>query len=522
MKRQPTYKFLVKIFWFIFIGFVMTGDRLLAQNNSVDTIEPLEYKEKLEAIEKFALGVCRDIPLYTSTSLKELSTNGKVECFSFFKKIINISFENTGKDSLTETFGILQQDMARLLLRNVDCRENLAKLLSERLIYRVDSETPSNIPVAMKRFSNNDQISTINGVESDIQLASDNDIDLEKFFTYDSFFAMSYKMKKVDGVYKINSMEDGYKDFTRGGIVTNCSNCNSLDEGVTLGNFPILDIMIVNKSNDVRVARSVSILVDESQINGSPYIEFTSCHLFPGVILGLNQGESKILNIDFNFSLEMSEKEALKTIKSSARLPYTVTSTSASNDNRFYFDFADYLKKDGYISSYKKRKNKGTFNHEESMKYFYSFNYSRQKTKTNNVFASGIMKITGTFEDQTIEKTVKVILAIPVYPAQLAIGDYTPSQAAAKVMLKSTGKNYQITIPVNVNLEPNKPQRFFVQIGAPRSSLHKFKILINSLNGLLLSESKFDIDIFAPKLRQKITYTWDSQGWDEPARGMDD
>jgi len=108
--------------------------QLVCYNLTFSQQEQLTYIDKLEAIEKFSLKICSDIPLYSSSSSSGLSAKGKTELNALLKKFGNISIDVEYNNSSSESYGIMQKDLSSVLQKNMDCKENIAKVLINKLM----------------------------------------------------------------------------------------------------------------------------------------------------------------------------------------------------------------------------------------------------------------------------------------------------------------------------------------------------------------------------------------------------
>ncbi|HRJ53063.1 MAG TPA: hypothetical protein PLE99_09855 [Candidatus Thiothrix moscowensis] len=97
-----------------------------------DTLE--SHKAALETIQQFASQICNDIPLVGKSENIELSGSAKVELEKFLKKLADIGIEGIGNYQSTDYTGVLQQDLAALAGKNMDCKMAMVDKLIDRFL----------------------------------------------------------------------------------------------------------------------------------------------------------------------------------------------------------------------------------------------------------------------------------------------------------------------------------------------------------------------------------------------------
>lgn len=97
-----------------------------------DTLD--SRKAALETIQQFASQICIDVPLAGKSENIELSGSAKVELENFLKKLADIGIEGSGNYQGTDYTGVLQQDLAALAGKSMDCKMAMANKLIDRFL----------------------------------------------------------------------------------------------------------------------------------------------------------------------------------------------------------------------------------------------------------------------------------------------------------------------------------------------------------------------------------------------------
>jgi hypothetical protein len=81
--------------------------------------------DRLAEVTDFADRICRDAPLDSRSSKKELSAKGKAEVGGFLKYLSDLGFEIGGGRTSTESYGVLQDQLAGSIANGNDCRKSV-------------------------------------------------------------------------------------------------------------------------------------------------------------------------------------------------------------------------------------------------------------------------------------------------------------------------------------------------------------------------------------------------------------
>lgn len=101
----------------------------------------------LDTIQHFASQICNDVPLAGKSENIELSGSAKAELENFLKKLADIGVEGSGKYQSTDYTGVLQEDLAGLADKNMDCKMAMAEKLIDRFLPMTQSTSqPDPIP----------------------------------------------------------------------------------------------------------------------------------------------------------------------------------------------------------------------------------------------------------------------------------------------------------------------------------------------------------------------------------------
>ncbi len=100
-----------------------------------------DYREALEIINKFAVSTCNSIPIEGSGDSLKLTGSGKVEVGRLIKKLGDLNLNVKGEYKSNN--GILQKELASLLIKSEKCRVDLANNLIERILPNISTFSPS-------------------------------------------------------------------------------------------------------------------------------------------------------------------------------------------------------------------------------------------------------------------------------------------------------------------------------------------------------------------------------------------
>ena len=108
--------------WLIPLSGIARADDVVAQANA------------LKLISETATDICSTIEKEGSSQSTELSGNVKAKLGGVISKIADLGVEGAGKFSSAEYRNVLQQDLAKTLQSNADCKLSVFKLLQEKMI----------------------------------------------------------------------------------------------------------------------------------------------------------------------------------------------------------------------------------------------------------------------------------------------------------------------------------------------------------------------------------------------------
>ena len=105
-----------------------------------------QQKQALDEISNFTAEICgKNIPLVGNNEKLELSGKAKAELGNTLKKITDIGITGTVQYLQEEHSGVLQSQLIDALKQTADCKENISKLLIEKLLPKSDLSN-INIP----------------------------------------------------------------------------------------------------------------------------------------------------------------------------------------------------------------------------------------------------------------------------------------------------------------------------------------------------------------------------------------
>jgi hypothetical protein len=95
---------------------------------------PEDTQRILSMISEFADRLCKDIPLAGTGENNELSGNAKRELSKFVGEIVDLKLAEAKRFQSAEYQGLLQEDLVAALKQNADCRLQVFKELSLKLL----------------------------------------------------------------------------------------------------------------------------------------------------------------------------------------------------------------------------------------------------------------------------------------------------------------------------------------------------------------------------------------------------
>lgn len=116
--------------------------------SNVRAIDLEKQKQALNIIKEFADGICSNISTQGSVSSVEVSLEARVELSKLLSKMADIGVGGSSNHHNGEWSGILQKDLAGILLKNMDCKLEVVKLLNERILSSDHKDSNSNSGVA--------------------------------------------------------------------------------------------------------------------------------------------------------------------------------------------------------------------------------------------------------------------------------------------------------------------------------------------------------------------------------------
>jgi hypothetical protein len=99
----------------------------------------------LDEIASFAERVCQTAPIKSQSEELQLSGKADAELKGLLSKVANLGVTGAAQYKKTESEGVLQKDLASLLSKGEDCKQNISNKLIDKLI--------TNASIEKKRFA---------------------------------------------------------------------------------------------------------------------------------------------------------------------------------------------------------------------------------------------------------------------------------------------------------------------------------------------------------------------------------
>ena len=114
-----------------FIGFVLVFSVFQNSAALADGTVQSSVKENLVTFEKLAVNICQSVPTKSSKEELSLSVNGKAELSKLIKIIAGIDAEIEFDIESDKTTGVLQRDLANVIVHSNSCRLEVLKIIIE-------------------------------------------------------------------------------------------------------------------------------------------------------------------------------------------------------------------------------------------------------------------------------------------------------------------------------------------------------------------------------------------------------
>ena len=139
----------------------------------------LETKQKaLEVITKTATDLCNSVSDKTLTSRIELSGDAKAKLNGLIGKVVDLGIEGAGRYISEESQGVLQEDLAKLLSHNADCKFKVFESLRDLLLGTTEDNQTYPIVLKEGRYPvyNIRDFGRVDGANSSINVEIDNSL----------------------------------------------------------------------------------------------------------------------------------------------------------------------------------------------------------------------------------------------------------------------------------------------------------------------------------------------------------
>jgi hypothetical protein len=136
--------------------FGLTATLLASPAFAADDLQ--QQTEALKLIRETAADICNTIPLEGGNRTVELTGDAKAKLSGTLSKIADLGIEGAAKYKNEQFKGVLQTELATAIKSNADCKIQVLKMLSDKLLGGKVSDVPTLGPAGCDKFSSRARI----------------------------------------------------------------------------------------------------------------------------------------------------------------------------------------------------------------------------------------------------------------------------------------------------------------------------------------------------------------------------
>lgn len=452
-----------------------------------------QEKKALDIIADFADKFCKDVNQKGDAKSIEIGGDAKAKLKGVIDKVADLGFEGAAKYKSESYEGLIRTDLLPALKDNNACRLQIWNDLKGKLLQPSNNSTGGN-PTAH-------EIGINVAVMQDEQTA----------FGDDPTMNISYESTKNDKQTIISPRVD-YLDLIRNG-----GPIGPIDFTWTPFqlNLPILDIKVVNNTDQTLFINEAIIDIDRSQLDPEPILliksdSFRSNSLHFRI---LNEGWGAASNVKIAFNIEPQIRNQSSIFSG----PYNHSVTLPTIDNHIDVDISDAFAQAGVkleelqdlkIRRYTYGGGEDTITVRDKK--------GEELTMTRKEFEMKRASLLGPFVEggglvsgiisynslqpngNSITNELRFSTIVWIYDENL-VGINRPPSYAYSTKFKVTGEKYSRRVNMSQEIKPGETDRFTLKIGVEKSSLHAFNLRLIYNGTKELQAGSFQLSTFVPR-----------------------
>jgi hypothetical protein len=451
-------------------------------------------KKALDIIADFTDKFCKDVSRKGNITSAEASGDAKAKLKGVVNKLADLGFEGAAKYKSENYEGLLRTDLLPALRDNQTCRLQIWKDLKAGLL----GPTP-NRP------------KTGSAIEKDIAI-SVAIMGMNSNFASSSAMTVSYNAEKKGKKTVISPINEYLEHMRNGGPVSPVHFVYTPFKW----DFPTLDIKIVNNSDKTIFINEGILNVQHSELDSEPILlirpdSFRSNALHFRI---LNDGWRVARNVKINFNLDpLVEKDHTPLFTAPYDHALTIADIEASSNVNVASAFVkagveiDKLKDLGVISAIyvggestvTVRDTNGkevTMTQEE---------FEKKRASLFGPFVHGGALLSGVISYDWLQpkgdskhNELRFSTVVWIYDLN-ARGAPAPPTYGYSTKLEVNGNKYVRRVNMSQAIKPGDTDRFTLQIGVEKSSLHTFDLQLMYNDSKILHGGSFQLGIFVPR-----------------------
>ena len=347
----------------------------------------------------------------------------------------------------------------------------------------------------------NPLLNEVDDIIIDVKLASNDDPEVQDLMIEEYFWAFLYKENR-DGDKIIIKPDFKYlDDYYQENFVK--VQTQVPDESIPSFNapLPILDVKIINNSEQTIVLDKLLLEVISSITDNRPLIHM---HTYEGGWDGLfklfmvNEGWGEWHELEINFNLHTRPSAKIKFNTNNKYYTYSIKIPFFERTKSI--DLSKYLKKEGVLIDHE------VYSEADEIELIGQFNYKEKIEFSDHVYYGPYSAI---MEGQILLKSSKgkiiqnINFSANIPLTMTDIGGGLDVFRTYNLIFKNEGSNYKLEYPISISLLPNEPERILLVLKADKTTTHKFKIILENINGIDIESKNISLDIFVPKTAHK-------------------
>jgi hypothetical protein len=257
--------------------------------------------------------------------------------------------------------------------------------------------------------------------------------------------------------------------------------------------FPALDVRIVNNSSKPLLLTRATLALNESSVDTTPLLFVNSApSMFEFGVY--NEGWGAIEECRIQFNLDYIRQDRVPEV-------FTFDRKFGRFEDDLTVRVDEELQRVGiprqYITGMRDFSNLTTAKLEK-LQAALPARLREAKGAERGVWLSGVITYSwrdgkGQMRQRRNPLFCEILLELPEYGA--------PGPIAGKyeAMLRSKGRDYEVTVPISQSVPKGGVTRFALRVGAPQSSFHDMKLKLQSTTGEIIESEQFKLTVLLPR-----------------------